>query len=181
MGTSKPENVYVQSIKVKSKTTGKLVFVYAADANKGIQWDGNDEGTLLSLQERKGNVMQPLTDKTYYASAADAETPTAVGEALLVEPGVETYDIEVVVKQEIDESGNTVPVAQQTATYELTLKASDVTKNGTDAGITTFAASTSYNVTIAVYGIKKIELTAELGEWINGGDININPDDTFTE
>ena len=74
-----------------------------------------------------------------------------------------------------------MPVAQQTATYELTLKASDVTKNGTDAGITTFAASTSYNVTIAVYGIKKIELTAELGEWINGGDININPDDTFTE
>lgn len=181
MGSSKPENVYVQSIKVKSKTTGKLVFVYAADANKGIKWDGNDEGSLLSLQERNGNVMQPLTDKTYYASAADAATPTAVGEALLVEPGVETYDIEVVVKQEIDESGNTVPVEQQTETYKLTLKASDVTKDGAAAGITTFAASTSYNVTIAVYGIKKIELKAELGEWIDGGDININPDDTFTE
>ena len=68
-----------------------------------------------------------------------------------------------------------MPVEQQTETYKLTLKASDA------AGITTFAASTSYNVTIAVYGIKKIELKAELGEWIDGGDININPDDTFTE
>lgn len=181
LGSSKPENVYVQSIKVKSKTTGKLVFVYAADANKGIKWDVNDEGSLLSLQERSGNVMQPLTDKTYYASAADAATPTAVGEALLVEPDVETYDIEVVVKQEIDESGHAVPDGQQKETYNLTLKASDVTKDGSSAGITTFAASTSYNVTIAVYGIKKIELKAELGEWIDGGDININPDDTFTE
>lgn len=180
MGSSKPENVYVQSVKVMSKTTGKLVFVYAADANKGIQWDGNTR-SLLSLQERKGGIMQPLTDKTYYASAADAATPTPVGEALLVEPGVETYDIEVVVKQEVDESGNTVPEDQQTATYELTLKASEVTKEGVGAGISTFAASTSYNVTIAVYGIKDIKLTAELGEWINGGDININPDDTFTE
>ena len=125
--------------------------------------------------------MQPLTDKTYYASATSAPTPTPVGEALLVEPGVETYDIEVVVKQEIDESGNAVPEGQQTETYKLTLKASEVTKEGASAGISTFAASTSYNVTIAVYGITKIELTAELGEWINGGDININPDDTFTE
>lgn len=181
MGSSKPENVYVQSIKVKSKTTGKLVFVYAADANKGIQWDGNDKGSLVSLQERNGNVMQPLTDKTYYASATGAAAPTPVGEALLVESGVETYDIEVVVKQEIDESGNTVPDGQQTETYKLTLKASDVTKDGAAAGIATFAASTSYNVTISVYGIKKIELTAELGEWINGGNIDINPDDTFTE
>ena len=180
MGSSKPENVYVQSVKVMSKTSGKLVFVYAADANKGIQWDGNTR-SLLSLQERNGNVMQPLTDKTYYASATSAPTPTPVGEALLVEPGVETYDIEVVVKQEIDESGNAVPEGQQTETYKLTLKASEVTKEGASAGISTFAASTSYNVTIAVYGITKIELTAELGEWINGGDININPDDTFTE
>ena len=99
----------------------------------------------------------------------------------MVESGVETYDIEVVVKQEIDESGNTVPDGQQTETYKLTLKASDVTKDGAAAGIATFAASTSYNVTISVYGIKKIELTAELGEWINGGNIDINPDDTFTE
>lgn len=180
MGSSKPENVYVQSVKVMSKTTGKLVFVYAADANKGIQWNGNTR-SLLSLQERKGGVMQPLTDKTYYASADGAATPTPVGEALLVEPGVETYDIEIAVKQEIDESGNTVPEGQQTETYKLTLKASEVTKEGASAGISTFAASTSYNVTIAVYGIKKIELKAELGEWINGGDININPDDTFTE
>lgn len=180
MGSSKPENVYVQSVKVMSKTSGKLVFVYAADANKGIQWDGNTR-SLLSLQERNGKVMQPLTDKTYYASATSALTPTPVGEALLVEPGVETYDIEVVVKQEIDESGNAVPEGQQTETYKLTLKASEVTKEGASAGISTFAASTSYNVTIAVYGITKIELTAELGEWINGGDININPDDTFTE
>lgn len=74
-----------------------------------------------------------------------------------------------------------MPVEQQTETYKLTLKASDVTKDGAATGITTFAASTSYNVTIAVYGIKKIELKAELGEWIDGGDININPDDTFTE
>ncbi|MBC5603710.1 fimbrillin family protein [Bacteroides difficilis] len=181
LGESQPENVYVQSIKVMSKTTGKLVFVYADDTNKGIQWDVNDKGSLLSLQERNANVMQELTDKKYYASATGAPAPTPVGEALLVESGVGSYYIEVAVKQERDKDGNTIPVEQQTETYKLTLQASDVTKGEASAGITTFAPSTSYNVTIAVYSVEKIELKAELGEWIEGGDIVINPDDTFTE
>lgn len=182
MGAASPENVYVQSISVKSKNEGKLVFVYADNKNKGIQWTTADAARVsLSLQERVDGIMSPLSDRTYYASAADATTPTAVGEALLVEPGVESYEIEVAVKQELDKDGNAIPVDKQTETYKLVLKASDVTKEGAAAGITSFAASNSYNVTIAVYGVEKIELKAELGEWLNGGDINLNPDDNFTE
>lgn len=182
MGTAKPENVYVQSISVKSKNAGKLVFVYADNKNKGIQWTTADAARVsLSLQEREDGVMKPLSDRRYYASAADATTPTTVGEALLVEPGVESYEIEVAVKQELDKDGNAMPEDKQTETYELVLKASDVKKDGVPAGLTSFAASNSYNVTIAVYGVEKIELKAELGEWLEGGNIDLNPDDTFTE
>lgn len=184
MGTAKPENVYVQSISVKSKNAGKLVFVYADNKNKGIQWTTADAARVsLSLQERAqdGITMQPLSDKKYYASATDVSAPTTVGEALLVEPGVASYEIEVAVKQEEDKDGNIIPVDKQTETYKLVLKASDVKKDGVPAGLTSFAASNSYNVTIAVYGVEKIELKAELGEWLEGGDIDLNPDDTFTE
>lgn len=132
------------------------------------------------INARFAEPMEPDEMDKLNASATGA-TPTTVGEALLVEPGVESYEIEVAVKQEIDKDGNAMPEDKQTETYKLVLKASDVKKDGVPAGLTSFAASNSYNVTIAVYGVEKIELKAELGEWLDGGDIDLNPDDTFTE
>ena len=40
-----------------------------------------------------------------------------------------------------------------------------------------FAAGTSYNVTITVYSLEKIEVTATLAEWADGEDITIGEDE----
>lgn len=180
MGDAKPENVSVESIKVKSRHKGQLVFVYSDAKDKGLHWSGNAPAdyTYLSLQERVNGRMQALPSGKYFASPKDAPAPTQVGEALLVEPGREFYEIELTVKQMKDEAGNTPPVAYQTETYTLKLQAKDVmAAAGGSANLSAFAASASYNVTIAVYGIETVKLEATLGEWTEGGNIEVNPDD----
>ena len=42
--------------------------------------------------------------------------------------------------------------------------------------ISAFEAGYSFNVTIKVYSLEKIEISAELTEWVNGGNVNIDTD-----
>lgn len=172
VGNDKPENVYVQSVAVKSKTTGKLVVVAANDEGRNVFFE--DTKNDLYLQERDDmGGMTTLNPQKYYASKT-GETPVTVGEALLVAPD-DSYIVTVMLKQDVDKDGNPVPEDQQIQPYTTTLKPENVT--GGAGAITTFAPSTSYNITIVTNGVKIIELTAELGKWIPGGNIEINPDE----
>lgn len=197
MGNAHPENVYVKAVRVKSKATGKLVFAYVEDTDKGAIFDG--ELVDLSLQERRSGTMQPLdADVTvdeanlpstkdeagllgnYPASVKGSAEATVIGEALLVEPS-EKYEIEVDVVQYYHANGELIPSTESRKyTYKETLNATDVVKEDAEP-ITKFAASASYNVTIQVYGLEAIKLTAELGEWVSGGDIIVNPEDRFED
>lgn len=236
-GNAKPEEVYVRSIKVKSKSTGKLVFVYSDEQNNGIKWNAAE--SFLALQERtvdtNGNKVMQLLDKARwdnqfdlyqknadgeyvyfkketlskensdlsmilgkYNASADGAPANVVGEALLVNPDVEQYYLEVEVMQYYNEKGEIIEAPDDVNDYytkadkryfkygddpekPFVLKASDVTKTGSDvsANISKFEASASYNVTIVVNGLQIVDITAELGEWKEGGDITVNPDDVF--
>lgn len=238
-GDAKPEEVYVRSIKVKSQSTGKLVFAYSNPDNKGIAWNGPEE--FLALQERtkdeNNNKIMQLLDKARWENTFDlyAKNPDGsykfqkkatliaeqsdlsdilgkyhasvknlsanlVGETLLVNPGVEKYELEVEVMQYYDADGNLIPAPEDPKDYytdadkryykyggdeknPFVLNANEVKKTGSteSAGIDKFEASASYNVTIAVYGLQQVLITAELGEWKDGGDIEVNPDDKFNE
>lgn len=72
-GDAKPEEVYVRSIKVKSQSTGKLVFAYSNPDNKGIAWNGPEE--FLALQERtkdeNNNKIMQLLDKARWENTFD--------------------------------------------------------------------------------------------------------------
>lgn len=171
VGTDSPENVCVQSIKVKSKSTGKLVVVASTEDGRNVFFD--DTKTDLLLQERVDGVMKALSEDKYYASAA-GEDATPIGEALLVAPD-DSYDVEVIFRQAKDKDGQDIPEDQQVQKYNTTLIPGNVVTGG--ATINTFAPSTSYNVTIVTNGVKILEMTAELGEWLNGGNITINPDE----
>ena len=58
----------------------------------------------------------------------------------------------------------------------ITLKASNVSKtSGTSA--TTFEAGKQYNVTIKVYDLEEIEVSATLTAWGDGGEVTYDPDD----
>jgi hypothetical protein len=65
--------------------------------------------------------------------------------------------------------------AGKTITYPVDLKFSSVT--GAPSGQTQFTAGYSYRVTVKVYGLEQVELSAELEPWLPGGDIEINTDD----
>lgn len=105
-----------------------------------------------------------------------------VGESLLVAPDNE-YTIEVEVMQYYDGAGNMIlPPANKAEWYKegdqryykftKVIKASDM-----EPKATTFAASTSYNVSITIYGLQKVDLNAVLGKWNDGGNTEWSPED----
>ena len=114
-----------------------------------------------------------LTDlQVYEVPSADAEIEegsNVIGESLMVIPndyvaGGDAYPMSLVMEQ-----------AGKTITYPVDLKFSSVT--GAPSGQTQFTAGYSYRVTVKVYGLEQVELSAELEPWLPGGDIEINTDD----
>ena len=59
------------------------------------------------------------------------------------------------------------------------IKGAHATPDGENAGIQKFAAGNSYNVRVQVYGLSKIEVTTTLEPWVDGGHVDIDPDDQF--
>lgn len=185
------KNVYVKSIEIESKTTGNLIFAYTAPDVEPLAWTNNDK-SFLSLKERNAGVMQALNTgitipttlpatKTEFTGTLGkypaSEDGTLVGEALLVEPDASEYQMKVTVMQYYDGSGKLIPEARREYTYPLDktkLLASAVT--GGAGTTTTFKRSHSYNITITVYGVQDIKITAQLGDWVFGGDLPIDPE-----
>ena len=96
---------------------------------------------------------------------------TAIGESLMVLPNEapvdgadDVYALSLVMEQ-----------AGKTITYPVNINFSNVT-NPID-GQTQFTAGYSYSVTIKVYGLEKVEVSAELEPWVSGGDITVDTDD----
>ena len=47
------------------------------------------------------------------------------------------------------------------------------------ANLEKFAAGNSYNVRVVVYGMSKIEVHTTLEPWVDGGHIDLDPDNQF--
>lgn len=187
----KAKNVYIKSIEILSKTTGNLIFA-STGTIEPLAWTVQEK-EYLSLKERNAGVMQdlntginipqPLPDNkneleagTSLGKYAASEAGTLVGEALLVEPDVEEYQMRVTVMQYYHEDGTIIPESQREYTYPLEntkLRAANLV-GGDASGL--FKKSHSYNVTITVYGVEDIVITAKLGGWIYGGELPIDPE-----
>lgn len=50
-------------------------------------------------------------------------------------------------------------------------------KDGAPVGAEAFEAGYTYKVTIVVYGLEEVKITAELEEWKDGGSTVIDPDE----
>ena len=75
------------------------------------------------------------------------------------------------------QEGNTPGEPLDVAALETVIDATKVTpKEGDEGGLTTFEAGKTYDVTIIVYGMEQIEVTAELKDWEEGGSVVIDPD-----
>ncbi len=168
------KGVFVDTVKVYSKTTGKLVVAYtpAAAANfatPASQAVFDEAKEAFYLMERTSTPDQNLTEFTpvrpKYDAANEIATIDPIGEAILVAPDSE-YEIEVHTVQNIDGRDHR-------ALYKQTVKVSDPSNTGA-----VFEAGKSYSVKIVTYGLEGIVVTATLNEWQNGGETeDINPDD----
>lgn len=114
-------------------------------------------------------------------TAADA---VKIGEALLVQPNQDKYRIEVVVQQNLvteeDAEGNPIEDTREYVTRTIGENADLFIANAKDGEgkDVTFDAGKSYDVTLKVYGLSRIEITVSLAPWEEGGKVEIDPGTT---
>jgi hypothetical protein len=132
----------------------------AADADKNMNLE-----TLASLD---------LQGKPYYSTTASADgrqtedkvaATQNIGEALLLAPET-SYELHVI---------GHVNLKDKPSVQNFDFK--DVIKLSKGS----FVAGTSYTVTVSIYGYEKMEVTAKLNPWNKGGNINLQPQETYVD
>ena len=156
-GAASADNVTVDSIALVSKVEGELVVVSANAEDLGL--NNIVEGTLDTLC-LPGIAAEGVKTETFNSGLSKEEqTSKAVGTNLLVIPGETSYELLVWLSNDNGDS----PIAPQVA--QVTLKES-----------ATFDAGKVYTVTIMIYGLESVEVSASLTGWQDGGTVTIDPD-----
>lgn len=139
--------------------------------------------TLVSLVEADNAYVPTLITETdyYTAGIAIAAPATEIGEALLVIPeagGV--YELEIEIEQTVPgrEEADGTAIDKYKEIKTGTIKNLKIYAPGyTVAAPVAFEAGKSYKVSLQVYGMTEIKVFTTLEKWVDGGDIDINPDD----
>lgn len=167
--------VKVTGVSVDSKTTGTLTVAYTGETKAAadlLTFTG--DASALTLKQRDAALadnnaplvaLEPVS-LTWTDDAATIGDVIKVGEALLVAPGETEYPLTISLSQDVLEQLTGAKVTrplEQKATIKM-----DGTKK--------FEPGKSYKVTITVYGLEGIEVTATLVPWADGGSIDIDDD-----
>ena len=172
--TENSQNPYV-GLSLKKRDAGATESDYLVDLTKGTQ---TSVGTLTAE-----GIPVVYRDETEW---------TALGEALLVMPNDSVYEMDITIEQTVygreDVDGNGIAGTQKIEKRTIkglkinaneVLKGAHAASDGVNAGIQKFAAGNSYNVRVQVYGLSKIEVKTTLEPWVDGGHVDIDPDQQF--
>lgn len=167
--------VKVNGVSVDSKTTGTLTVAYTGETKAAadlLTFTG--DASALTLKQRDAALadnnaplvaLEPVS-LTWTDDAATIGDVIKVGEALLVAPGQTEYPLTIALSQDVlqkvGETKVTMPLEQK-ATIKMD-------------GVKAFEPGKSYKVTITVYGLEEIKVTATLVPWVDGGSIDIDDD-----
>lgn len=167
--------VKVTGVSVDSKTTGTLTVAYTGETKAAadlLTFTG--DASALTLKQRDAALadnnaplvaLEPVP-LTWTDDAATIGDVIKVGEALLVAPGQTEYPLTIALSQDVlqkvGETKVTMPLEQK-ATIKMD-------------GVKAFEPGKSYKVTITVYGLEEIKVTATLVPWVDGGSIDIDDD-----
>lgn len=169
------EAVKVTGVSVNSKTTGTLTVAYTGATKESadlLTFTG--DASPLKLQQRSATAVDnndPLValepvSLTWTDENAAMGDVLKIGEALLVAPGETEYPLTIALSQDVlqkvGEAKVTMPLEQK-ATIKMD-------------GAKKFEPGKSYKVTITVYGLEDIRVTATLVPWADGGSIDIDDD-----
>lgn len=167
--------VKVTGVSVDSKTTGTLTVAYTGETKAAadlLTFTG--DASALTLKQRSTAAvdnnealvaLEPVS-LTWTDDSATIGDVIKVGEALLVAPGKTEYPLTIALSQDVlqkvGETKVTMPLEQK-ATIKMD-------------GVKAFEPGKSYKVTITVYGLEEIKVTATLVPWVDGGSIDIDDD-----
>lgn len=171
------DGLVVKKIEVVSKKSGKMIVAWNPEQAPGaaenmIIWDesadNKDVFTLMQRPNVAGELqyntqLEEMSPATLAWDATDGATQVTqtVGEALMVSPGQEKYDIFITTDQTL------VGGEVNTTRYQ-----SEINVASTNGGPA--IAGTSYKVKVTLYGQSKIELTTSLTGWNSGTDIPVD-------
>lgn len=167
--------VKVTGVSVDSKTTGTLTVAYTGATKEAAELlTITGDASALTLKQRDAALadnnaplvaLEPVS-LTWTDDAATIGDVIKVGEALLVAPGETEYPLTISLSQDVLEQLTGAKVTkplEQKATIKMD-------------GVKAFEPGKSYKVTITVYGLQEIEVTATLVPWADGGSIDIDDD-----
>lgn len=152
-------------------------FVLGSRGTDGVMTDLVATAPLCYFDGTTAPTGNVVDGKAY----ADYKDGTQVGESVMFFPGAVSKDkVELQVElaqlvQTLDqENGDTNDKwEEKTQTANLTVHASSLI-NQTAGAAKVFEAGKSYNIYITIYGFERIDITAELTAWDNGGDVNVD-------
>ena len=171
------EAVRVQGVSVESLTDGKLTVAYKGETKEAadlLTFTG--DASPLTLKQRAAGAADnndPLVDLvevplTWPAvGEATVGDVIPVGEALLVAPGQTEYPLTIALAQKVKKNVADTEKEDMALEQKATIKMD---------GVKVFEPGKSYKVTITVYGLEEIEVTATLVPWADGGSIDIDDD-----
>lgn len=169
--------VKVTGITVKSKYTGKLIVAYTPDAEVTNELVPTEDVKDLELMQRddadkqgNNNLIELKAQGPKWDDAEDKAIKTNIGEAILAVPA-DQYELTIKLKQLVKTQTDPAAEAEKTFSYNDVIKLADNK---------VFEAGYSYNVNITVYGLSEIKINTTLTPWVNGGNIDMNPEDDGT-
>lgn len=138
---------------------------------------------LMSINEQSTETPKALGELVAEAPKAyatdvlnyDENHPqtTRIGESMMIYPGVTAVNMNIYLRQWVVDTED--PVTGDPLTYKQKKTALPATATLTNNAA--YAAGTSYNINIKVYGFQRIEVYAALTGWVDGDDVNVDPED----
>lgn len=153
-GSDAARNVYVDSIKVSSRSKGVFTVAHRSPQNIGIDFSSDTEYRLLPLAEEDGSR---LKKDTYHAETGSG---IQVGGSILAAPESK-YEAHMFVKETLSDG--------TMQTYENIFEISNSGEK--------FDPGKQYTVTITVYGLQSVIPSVTVEQWGSGGHIVIDPDE----
>ena len=185
--------VKIKKIIIKDVSTNVDIVLFDEQAAPYVKVREESSTADLELQGRSASgsseTLTPTAAKAYNDPTNNAannnqgsfsggtySTQTPVGESLMIPAGDTQITLHIELEQRVVDTeqlnGTPITYKDKTGTVEKTLNFSEVA--GGTVTSSSFAAGASYAVNIKVFSFQRIEITAALSKWDNGGNLNVD-------
>lgn len=184
--------VKIKSITIKDISTNVDIVLYDAAEKPYVKVRSGSPLADLALKGRNGSgtsedleatAAKVYKDRDDYAETnketfpgGEYSTKTPIGESLMIPAGSDQITLHIELEQRVIDTESTTDGAKtykvKTGTVDKILNYSEVQNSEVSGSV--FAAGASYAVNIRVFSFQRIEITASLSKWENGGNLGFD-------